>query len=170
MEILKIIALILCPLIFLSSCVQTNERALDYQDYPFSAIISIEFDELSAVAELCSQPTESGLDMTLKFTSPDSLAGIELKDKNGKVTASLGELVFSEALSLNLAELFSVDGKINKISQAKIGAVNCNCLDIISNNGESYKVYISQDSTPLRIVRLGKNSLTVNILAFTSKR
>ena len=168
MEILKIIVLLLSAVILLSSCVPTGEGALDYQDSPFSDVISIELDGLSATAELSAYPTENDKSIYLKFTAPDSLAGIEIKYRDGSATARLGELIFHEASYLNIADLFSIDGRINKISQEKLGAVNCNCLDIISSKGESYKVYLSQDGKPRRIVRLGNDPLTVNIIAFGS--
>ena len=171
MEILKMIVALLTLALILSSCTPTDERALDYQNYPFSALISFELDGQTATARLSVSPVgESDKNIKLEFTSPDSLSGLIIERSFGKTYAHLGDLVFFGSTCesyLNLAELFCIEGKISEIQAEKIGTTDTTRLTIITDSSDIYRVYLTQNGEPRRIIseKSGKR-FVLDILAF----
>ena len=157
----------LCILFFIIigfslSCGETSRDPLFYQRGAFESEIEIQKNGIRIGATLSA--SESG-DVSLVLTSPSSVAGTEIKRKDGALSVTRGELSFdlSDASAFfAAAELFMLEGEVASAEICELDGVRYTKLLVLSG-GEPYEIYLNGDGSPRRI---SSPDLSVDVIWF----
>ena len=169
MERIKFVALTLILTLLLISCAPSG-AVLDYQVLPFTARFALSTNgiQLSGILTAGSF-TDTPRDVSISFESPDSLSGITVTRKGGKVHTSLDNIsVSSDGVRwLAIAELFSLSGAVSSAKATTLGGIECTLVSLTSDKGEKYSVYIDKSGAPLRICgNLFEKPFVLDIISF----
>ena len=141
------------------SCADTESDPLSYQNGNIRAEISILKNGCRIGALLYI--SDSG-DASLTLTSPETVAGTEIKRIGGAVSVTGCGLSFESSDFISAAELFMLDGYVSSAELAELGGKKLTRL-YVEADGEKYEVYLSDRNTPVRIL---SERLTVDIIWF----
>jgi len=144
---------------FSMSCKDSGKDPLAYQTGKISAEIAILKNgcRIGAVLNI----SEEG-DIAMTLTSPETVAGTEIKRTGGAVAVTRGELTSSAQEYLAAAELFRLEGDVAAAEPTELNGKKLTKIAVISKE-TSYEVYLSEDNTPARIVSDG---MTVDVIWF----
>lgn len=175
MERIKLVALpfFLLLSLLLTSCAPSGAAVLDYEALPFTTRFSLSMDNVNFTGTLTAGalPDGEGIprDILILFESPDSLCGISVERKDGKIALSLDDLtLFTDSSRwLEIAELFALRGSVSSAKKTTLGGTACTLLEVVAKNGEKYSVYIDSSGLPLRICgRLFEGDVTLDLITF----
>ena len=176
MEIIKLLALLIGSVIILTSCAARPAPNLSYQEKPFRAHILCQSDEFSFGAILTSIPSSeeqsaSGRDITLEFTSPETLCGIKVHKSGESVTVRLDGMEISAPHALcwlSLAELFDIDATVKHSSVETLDGQKLNFIKAVSDDGKEFSLYLYPSSgLPRRISGdINGSPLTLDVISF----
>ena len=176
MEIIKLLALLIGSVIILTSCAARPAPNLSYQEKPFRAHILCQSGELSFGAILTSIPSpqeqgESRRDITLEFTSPETLCGITVHKSGESVTVRLDEMEISAPHALcwlSLAELFDIDATVKHSSVETLDGQKLNFIKAVADDGREFSLYLYPSSgLPRRISGdINGSPLTLDVISF----
>ena len=173
MEIIKLVVILLGSALLFSCCAAPDQPSLDYQQKPFRAHISWNTDNLTVCAVMTSLPTTdlSSHNLTLEFTSPDSICGIKIT-KNGEFTrVSLGDMEIDAPYALgllNIADFFNIDATVTESSVIELDGVRLNYIKAMSDQGEEYSLFLFPSSgLPRRICgKINGRECTMDVISF----
>ena len=150
MEIIKLITLLLGTALLFISCSAKAPPTLSYQERAFRAHISWQTNGISVTALLTSVPSASdspdaSKTVTLEITSPPSLDGITICQKNGCIRTRLDDLDIDSPYATRLlavSELFEIDATVNKSTVTELDGKKLNLIEAFSENGKKYSIYL----------------------------
>lgn len=160
MEIIKLLALLIGSAILFACCTARPAPTLSYQEKAFRVHVMCQNDNQTFGAILTSIPssTENDLpsrDLTLEFTSPESLCGIKVQKQKESITVTLDGIEISApqaARWLALADLFSIDATVKESSVTDLDGQRVNFIEAVSDDGKEFSLYLYPSSgLPRRI-------------------
>ncbi len=176
MEIIKLLALLIGSVILLASCSARPAPNLSYQEKAFRAHLICENEELSFGAILTSIPSPEASDtrernLSLEFTSPETLCGIKVHKSNESVTVRLDGMEISAphaACWLSLAELFDIDATVKQSSVETLDGQKLNFIKAVSDDGREFSIYLYPSSGLPRRISGYINGIpsTIDVISF----
>ena len=162
MEIIKLLALVLGAALMLSACAAYDYDVLSYQEGEIRAEICWTVGEVRMGAEIhisAPKQAESGddgdgmraesRDVSLTFNYPDSLGGISVSRVDGKVTASLGEVIIDDPeISgwLEIENFFNIEADVKDTYVTEIDGTKVNYIEAVSDDDRTYGIYLIPDT------------------------
>lgn len=151
-------------LIFFSSCAKKTDP-LAYEKGKINAEITLTMNGTCLRAKMELMPIEESgeRDASLVFSFPESVNGLSVSRKNGKVSAVLGDLTLSELDGtefLATVELFSTCGTVVSAETEETDAETLTRLSVVSDGG-TYTVWLRRDGMPKKIAH---ENMTVDIV------
>ena len=163
-------------LILLCGCAASSDP-LAYQRDGGMLSLSGQIDSLSFAAELSLDPLAEGVSadtrgFTLRYTAPDSLAGITLASANGQTTLTRGAVsdTVTDARYAGLtlpAALFCIDCEIGSAAVVEQNGATLNLVTAADDEG-SYTLWLDERGFPRRIEAvISGRTISADILAVT---
>ena len=176
MEIIKLLALLIGSAILFACCAARPAPTLSYQEKAFRAHIVCQSDEASFGAILTSVPSSEESDtaernLTLEFTSPDTLCGIKVQKNSHGVTVLLDEMEISAPHAirwLSIAELFDIEATVKESSIETLDGQKLNFINAVSDDGKEFSLYLYPSSgLPRRILgEINDKPTTLDVISF----
>ena len=150
MEIIKLLALLIGSAILFACCAAHPEPNLSYQERAFRAHVICESNDFTFGAIFTSIPKNESddtplRDITLEFTSPDTLSGIKVQKSGENVRVYLDDMEISAphaASWLALSELFDIEATVKESSVETLDGQKLNFINAVSDDGREFSLYL----------------------------